>query len=209
MGRSLNIGLAKKGYKYGGDQPQFNYTDFVPDHEKHHPYRERPVVFRMWKLQGPEPLVDHHKVFRVPNDGKCIRIDLRNGKLVSEEGDVLVCLHYDQTENERFDWNAEVVVPGGGVLEAQVPYTSMFAAPPDDYKPTFAVRMDASSSLWRPDMRRTLYLKLRSDHYVKMSLDIGPHRLDTYGVATIQWAINPKTSSRVLEPPEIEESENR
>jgi hypothetical protein len=209
MGRTLSVGLAKEGYKYGGDQPQFHYTGFVSEKERHHPDREKPVVFRIWKLQGPEPLVDHYEVFRVPNDGKFIRIDLRSGKLVTDGGDVLVSLRYDQTKEEKFNWGADVVVPEGGILDAGVPYGAMFAAPSEEYKPTLEVRMEANSPSWRPDTRRTLYLKLSSDHYAKMSLNIGPHRLDTFGLATIQWSLNPKASSHILEPRPIEELRNR
>jgi hypothetical protein len=200
MGRTLDIGLSKEGFRYGNDNKSFHFTELVSETERYHPDAQNPVIFRMWKLVGPEPLIEYSETLRIPNDGTFVRIDLRTGRVVTSGGDLLISIRYNQSGASKFDWSASIQAPGGGVVDVGRPFAAMFAAPREGYLPTLEIEMQANESSWRPSVQRSFYLRTQADYYGKIYLDIGPNRADPFGLATIHWGFNPKVGSRVLEP---------
>jgi hypothetical protein len=78
-GRTLDFNILKPGYNFIAEQDAYDYTAIVPEHKRHHPDPNKPVVLHMWKLQGGESLVEKRKLTKVISDGRPYRFDLMTG----------------------------------------------------------------------------------------------------------------------------------
>ena len=211
-GRTLGIGLEKEGYEYGGGQGPFQYTEMVGEAERFHPDRSKPVVFHMWKLQGPEPLAEGNRNFRLPHDEASVRIDMRSAKTVAEGGDLEIVLRCEQLkpgESRKFNWSVDVSgVNGGGVIDAGQKITAMFAAPADGYQASLKIETDANAKDWNGDAQPSFYLRTAAGNFAKVWADFHPNPQDATGYVTLRWWFNPKVGSRVLEPKQTEQALN-
>ncbi len=208
FGRTLEIGLQKEGYAYGGGMGPFQYSELVNEGERHHPDKLNPITFRMWKLQGPEPLDEGMKVLPVPSDGREVVIHLSNKGDPATGADLIVTLKYDATRMGPFDWTATVQAPGGGVIAVSEQITTMFYAPDIDYPAEARVKVTAASPVWHQSTRQNIYLKTAAGMFGKASLIFGADRVDPAGTLTLRWWLNPKVGSHVLEPPQREQPRN-
>ena len=208
FGRTLEIGLQKNGYAYGGGMGPFQYTELINEEQRHHPDKLNPVIFRMWKLQGPEPLDEGMKVLPVPSDGREVVIHLGNKGDPATGADLIVTLKYDATRMGPFDWTATVQAPGGGVIAVSEQITTMFYAPDIDYPAEARVEVTAASPVWHQSARQNIYLKTAAGMFGKASLIFGADRVDPAGTLTLRWWLNPKVGSHVLEPPQREQPRN-
>jgi hypothetical protein len=202
-GRTLGLSLDKPGYEYDGEKGPFHFTELVGEKDRYTPDRNNPVVLVMWKLQGAEPMIRfEQRGYPVPPTGSAVRIDLKTGKRVEIGGDIVITLRHAEAEIgqrlKRYPWNAEITVPGGGLIESTS--RRMYLAPESGYHSTIALNQTGQETRWEPGIAKTYYLKTGSGHYARIRIDLNTDtstKYDSYAVLT--WWLNPKPGSRNLE----------
>ena len=162
-GMSLGIMARKSGYEFVAKNTGFDYALFRPE-KVHKPDPNNPVVFKMWKLSGPEPMIEGQKFFKIKPNGPDYTIDLVNGKKIegrSEQGDFIVQIHRPSVvgPKDRYDWSFEIKPIDGGVIEADDPFP--YLAPEAGYKPTYLHVVSTSEPGWTYRIRKSFYLKSR------------------------------------------------
>jgi len=202
-GRTFDCGLRKSGYENMPEGDAWDYTELVPAEKRHHPDAKNPVVLKMWKLQGAEPMIHMAKDFKIPPDGRPVRIDLTTGEKVEQGGDLVLTLRHEVwtpgVQGKRpFDWTIQVEADNGGLVEST--QRLMYLAPEDGYAPSFAIDMPATKIGWEPDVNRTFYLRSRGQIYsrVGMVFNANPNQ-ERGSYLSLIWWLNPKPGSRNLE----------
>ena len=72
-GKNLGITIKKTGYVMATTNTSFVYSLLWPEGQRQVPDPNTPVIFKMWKLQGTEPLVginQHYKIHSVQWSGE-------------------------------------------------------------------------------------------------------------------------------------------
>ena len=201
-GAGLVIDLKKPGYNFESSRRQFLYSLIDPDKKRFTPDRNNPVVFRMWKSTGAEPLVQYQQSLgRAPIDGTPVQIDLAKGKLVKENGDLLVSVSWGPRIGKSFyafDWSVKLSVPGGGIMEGGD--DTMFYAPADGYQESLDYRFSADER--KSQLHKTFYVSSRNRQtYSRVELWVANQPGDSETDVTGRVWLNPKPGSRNLEPP--------
>jgi hypothetical protein len=201
-GRTLDFNITKPGYEFMPEGDAFDYTKLVSEEKRHHPDPSNPVVLKMWKLQGAEPLIYNAQTFNLPSDGSPVRIDFAAGKTVADGGDLIVAIKHGQqpagASVTKYDWSAEVTAVDGGLKEAGQRVTNMHLAPESGYVPSISVEMPATRNDWSRTYTRSFYVKSRGRLYARISFDL--HSIPSGGpsyVSLKSW-VNP-SGSRNLE----------
>ncbi len=212
-GRTLGIGLAKGGYKYGGDHGPFQFSDLEEPAKQYHPDANKPVVFVMHKLQGAEPMLHFGSLdFRIQSDGTPVRINLMTGKRVSSGGDLVITLKHPKAEKgqqrlEHYPWTAQFIAAGGGFIESTSKL--MYLAPEDSYVENLVLGVtgqepkDYNPGKFRVGQMQAYkqyYLKLGNGCYARVIVEV---LADTSPLCdsfvSLHWWLNPKPGSRNLE----------
>lgn len=203
-GRTFDYHLEKAGYQTMPVRDAFDYTELVPEEKRHHPDPRNPVVLKMWKLQGTEPLVHfERKYFPLPADGTPVQIDLKTGKQVATGGDLVLALNHvvlprGALPEPQFDWHARAEIAGGGLVESK--QRLMYLAPDTGYASTLAIDMPATKPDWANSITRSYYVRTRGNLFgrVEVYLNANQRGYDPSYVM-LQWWLNPKLGSRNLE----------
>ncbi len=191
-GTRLFVTPEKPGYEYDSRQPTNWSKDYKPDPIS-------PVVFKMYRLQGAEPIVHVKFDSRVPYDGTSATFDLSTGKK-SIVGNLKITLVRNPLQinrgQEHFDWNVQIEVVRGGLMEAAGPYYNL--APGAGYQPIFTFSIFKNDTNWTADLTRTFYFHTQQDHYGRINIELTTDsvRPDT-GISIETW-MNP-SGSRNLE----------
>ncbi len=85
-----------------------------------HPNQNSPVIFKMWKTNGAEPLIQPHEWNgNVSCDGATNRFDLINGHRGTSGGLQIVCsrtpLEPKHPGRHPFDYSFQIAIIGGGI----------------------------------------------------------------------------------------------
>jgi len=154
-----------------------------------------PVVYHIWKLSGPQPLIQSE--VHVVGDGRTHWLDLRQGRTVDgpEHADLSVELHAtpEHPSSGQFGWAYHLQAVGGGFARTNDLYR--FLAPPSGYQPSIMYESPAARK----------GVKIPTDHYYLRSrngamyceLDMAWKPED--GVVDVSYRVNPG-GSRILEP---------
>lgn len=120
-GQSLGIMPHKTGYALASTGTLFNFS-----HLQEHPYvsdQNNPLVIKMWKLAGAEPLIGINHEFKVPVTGIPAAFDLLAGNIVPTGGDLKITVTRSLgiiLGRNRLDWSVEVEAVEGGLIEASM-----------------------------------------------------------------------------------------
>jgi hypothetical protein len=199
-GMSIGIWFKKEGYEFTSNNTSFTYSAVYQDKERHHPDANAPVVFKIWKLQGPQQLVKIGANAYLPCDGSPFSFDLITHRRVNDGGDVTVSIIRNPVNLQgakQFDWKAVLQINNGGVVAQNDQYPN--EAPADGYQSQLVIDMPKSATPWSADFHRTYYLKMRGGQYGRVTLGIYaafdqpkvPFNFDGYA--------NPAIGSRILE----------
>jgi hypothetical protein len=203
QGRTFDLNIVKPGYQFMPEGDGFDYSKLVSEQRRHHPDPAKPVVFKMWKLQGGVALISKTKSFDLPADGTLVRIDLVTGSIAQAAGDLLIILKHGTEPSGRaitkYDWTAELVAVDGGLREERCRLTNMFEAPVDGYVPSIMINMPASAANWSRTYSRNFYMKTRGNIHSRIGVDI--HTIPSGGSSyvSLKWWLNPTAESRNLE----------
>lgn len=164
-GQQLVIRTSRTNY-VAPPEKWFLYGPVGPG-ERHVPDVARPVVFQYAQKKEEPPLHWFEKGFRIANDGKPVRVDLVQGQLVTEGGDLIVTLHAMEpyTNLRPFPWKVGVEVVNGGLIEAKVNpmlFSSMPEAPANGYQPGFMLEYGPTTPTYLRQHDGMYYVKARN-----------------------------------------------
>jgi hypothetical protein len=163
---------------------------------------DSPVIFKMWSTNIHEPLITGEKRFHVAIDGQAYFINLTEGAISQDQGDLKIWIKFPAETNaeQRNNWLAEIDAVNGGLLEEHDPYSSMYLAPEGNYTQAFQI----ARQLVRKNQRgmtgqHRFYLTLKNGkEYGRFSVELfAPYNDQIPGLIDIKYAINP-SGSRIL-----------
>jgi hypothetical protein len=138
-----------------------------------HPDPTNPVVFKMWKMQGPESLVGSVWHGNVSCDGSLTTFDLLRGKRVKDGNLQISCVRTPLISpppgNGPFDYKFEIAVVGGGVQPTEDEFT--YLAPEKGYAPSFIEAKKPSDPGWRGRLTQAFYFRTEDGHYGTLFVD--------------------------------------
>jgi hypothetical protein len=167
-----------------------------------HPDLQNPVIFKMWKQQGKEPLVGSNWHGKVACDGTTNRFDLFHGRRSADGSLEIVCtrmpLNLPPANTAPFTWNVQITVIGGAIQPANDEFA--YLAPETGYMPLLTYGQQADDSKWdrQMPMPKDYYIKTSDGHYGRLSLEWD--RAFWQSPTILKWdcSINP-SGSRNLE----------
>jgi len=195
-GTGIGIWVSKEGY----DCDQSQNEQRPPNYFQHDP--NNPVVFTMWKLKGPEPMVHSKIQTAIPCDGTTVSFDLLTGKKVSSGGDLTVKLLRNPVNIVRgkpFDWSITFEIENGGLAEIADLYP--YEAPSDGYRSSIATNIPAAIDMkdFADALTRSYYFKCRNGQvYGRMKIQIQADFQPPPTFFSVEIYVNP-SGSRNLE----------
>jgi len=204
-GRDLGIAVSKSGYLRESEHTANSYFKYsLMFREKvHKPDPNNPVIFKMWKLAGAEPMVEVDKTFRIPYDGTPAIIDLVHGKQTESVGDLKLTLIRNPLEVKRgqqnYFWSFSITPIEGGLIETKDSF--MYLAPEQGYISEWKHDVDPVTTNWSAKAEVIFYLKSRAGkNHARVQLAVySDTHLPNAGVGvTIKSWLNP-SGSRNLE----------
>lgn len=208
--RSVDIAVAdlkKEGYKPSlGSKGQYHITQLGAWGSE-----QSPIIFRMWRSHGAEPLIVGQSAFQVlSSEGTALTIDKITGYVKTIKNPISIYLMRDDSTLEKggegayvYDWSFKVEVPEGGVVLTDA--EQAFYAPADGYQPTASYSVIKNSADWSSQKKLTVYLTSGSPpKYSRLEFEINSNNgfalggLVKEGVINWQVFTNP-SGSRNLE----------
>ncbi|HTD67244.1 MAG TPA: hypothetical protein VK846_12005 [Candidatus Limnocylindria bacterium] len=181
-GESLGIMPKKQGYALATKGTEFKYSYMYQ--ERFEPDPRNPVVVKMWKLQGAEPLIGIDKEYKLPFPDRPIFFDLVAGRLVENGGDLEIIITRaagSLSKKNPGDWSIELKPINGGIIESDYHTAGVtFKAPPDGYQNSYLVQMNSDNPAWFDNIQKMFFVKSRGGQvYSKLNLDFGINREPT------------------------------
>jgi len=201
-GERLSFVPDKSGYILVSHNNGGIYSPQWPEEQRVHPDPKNPVVIKMWKQQGGEPLIHFSFNLRVPRDSTPVNFDLHTGTIVNTGGDLVIRLQCPLTPDtrEQYDWQAIVQPVDGGIISNNERLELMFQAPDSGYESEFDIKNEKDVSPWSSTFHGGFYFKSRGGNsYGKFDLGIVIYAIrDGLVPITVDGFINP-SGSRNLE----------
>lgn len=193
-GHSVHVlSVTKKGYE-ASPGPIATYG-YYPGQARRDP--DKPIVFKMWKKQGAQPLTHFAWHHLMPCDGTPSIVPLTG---TPGEGNVQICctrnpLTSPPPGNGPFDYKFEISAMNGGIQATEDEF--MYLAPESGYSPNVVIQEKAGDSGWQGRVKQGFYIKTSAGHYGRLTVDWyaaqnSPNYLE------LECYINP-TGSRNLE----------
>lgn len=141
-GADLSIVPKKDGYAIASTNRFVNYSRLFSEEERAHPDPNSPVVIKMWKLQGAEPLLPINKEYKLPYTQAPIHFDLLTGSVTPANGDITLTV--SRVPNQAFPgnseaWNVQVTAVDGGLMNSTDRERITYWAPTEGYQASSVV----------------------------------------------------------------------
>ena len=202
-GESLELMPQERGYALASTNNIAFYGQSKPEKDRHHPDPNNPVIIKMWKLQGAEPLTtfnDHYKV----SFGDSIHFDFVKQTVVPDGGDIKITINRQPglvSSDNHPEWSVELeTTKEGGVIEVTpATWATTYWAPVEGYQPRFRLVMsDKLPNTWSDNVDASFFVQTRNGGvYTKLSLKVGlnlnpddPVDVTLYGVANTNGSCN-------------------
>jgi hypothetical protein len=173
-GQDISTMPSKKGYALASLNGGGNYSMLAPEEERAHPDPNNPVVVKMWKLQGAEPLLSIDQQYKLHYTGTPVSFDLVAGKIVSEGGDVKITVNRPPgviSGRNPQDWSLQIEAVNGGLMDSRGQEAVTYAAPDNGYQPSEAFTMSTTSNSWYQAVHQSFFLTSRNGQiYGKLRL---------------------------------------
>lgn len=191
------VSITKEGYKLSTKAERTFVFGSIPTYT---PDPRNPVVFRMWKENGKEPLINSLWRGKVACDGSTNRFDLLSGTPNDHGNLEIACtrtpLNYVRTNGPSFSYKFEIAIIGGGVQMTSNEFT--YLAPVGGYLPIVTIEKKPGDPQWKAGVDREFYIKTVDGRYgcISVMWDAGHRPAPTI----LNWncSINP-SGSRDLE----------
>jgi hypothetical protein len=197
-GKVLEVRVSKEGYETLDYVKAFEYAAFFDEHF-YTPDRDAPIVFKLRKRKGAEPLIVRQTLYGFRIDGTPHSVDLRTGtKRVGADdvGDLIIRVNRPEKPEGHFDWSFSI----GGVGEAgliEVEEGSMAEAPEEGYEASVEYRFDSSDPNWRSSSKKRFFVRTSDGKFARFEADVMA-RYNDQAAIDLQSYLNP-SGSRNLE----------
>jgi len=200
-GDSLGFMPRKFGYALASLNTSGWHSQLKAESERQHPDPDKPVLIKMWKLQGAEPLFGINERFKLLYTNAPLNFDLLTGKMVSIGGDIRITVARPPgiiSEQHPQGWGVKIEGVDGGVLDSEGTERITYFAPENGYQPDRTIRSsDKPPEMGIGGFHRGLYVKSRNGQiYSKLSVDFGINRDTNDPINIIFQGIANTNSSR-------------
>lgn len=163
--------INKEGYRLSQKIVRsYAYTQTtLPFHED----PNKPVVFKMWRLRGKQPLIQSswdHKVFC---DGRTNCFEMLTGRENTNGSLEIMCQRSPvdriPREGKKFDYEFEVSVKGGNIQPTDDEFT--YLAPETGYSPAFVETKKAGEAGWRGRLTQEFYFRTSEGNYGTLTIN--------------------------------------
>jgi hypothetical protein len=198
-GESLGIWPRKEGYALATTGTEFKYSYMYPEHFT--PDANNPVIFKMWKLQGAEPLtgIDQRYKFRF-TDGP-VNFDLLAGKIVPTGGDIKITISRSPgivSERTLQDWSVQVEAVDGGLIKTSVAEARVTFQLPDEGYPASDLFIMSTNppNKWFGGVDQMYFVKSRNGQaYSKLNFGVSINQKpEEYVRVELHGELNPNGS---------------
>lgn len=177
-GKALGINVRKAGYVMATTNTRFIYSLLWSDAERYHPDPSNPVVIKMWKLQGSEPLTGINQRHKFHFTETPINFDLLAGKIVSDGGDIKLTMSRATgfvSERTMQDWSVQIEAVDGGLIETPAMESRItYALPSSGYQPndTFILSTNAPHQ-WSGSIDQMYFIQSRNGQvFTKVDISV-------------------------------------
>jgi hypothetical protein len=171
-GERLSAVPKKTGYALASRTGGGVYSELWAEEERAHPDPNNPVVIKMWKLQGQEPLASLDHKYRLAYTDAPICFDLLTGQIVPSGGDLKITVNRSTgviSARNRLNWDVRIEAVEGGVMDSTGSEETTYWAPTDGYQP--AVTISFSTNNWAESFSRGFFVTSRNGRvYSKLGL---------------------------------------
>ncbi|HEV2210255.1 MAG TPA: hypothetical protein VG167_15870 [Verrucomicrobiae bacterium] len=174
-GQDISTLPSKKGYALASLNGGGNYSMLAPKEDRVHPDPNNPIVIKMWRLQGAEPLLVIEQHYKLPYTSEPIYFDLLVGKVVPGGGDVKLTVNRSPgviSGRNRLAWSVQIEAVGGGVMDSAGLERIIYEAPDTGYQPSMTFIFSTNvPNKWSGGFDQGLFLTSRNDQvYSKVAL---------------------------------------
>ena len=208
-GESLGMMPRKDGYALASTSTEFKYS-YLYD-QRHDPDSNNPVVIKMWKLQGAEPLVGIDQHYKLPVTGAPVSFDLLAGKIVPTGGDLRITVNRSPgvvSQRNPQDWSVQVEAVDGGLIETSVEDARVaYAAPDNGYQASDTMEVSTNNH-WSNLAQQMFFMSSRNGQvFSKIFLSFGinanpddPMSVTVRGVANANGSRNWEGDANTMKP---------
>jgi hypothetical protein len=180
-GESLGIGVKREGYAWLSMNGSGVYSQLYPENQRAHPDPNNPVIIKMWKLQGAQPLTPIKQRYKFHFTNAPVNFDLLAGKIVTEGGDIAIKLTRSDgivSEQTLQDWGVQISALDGGLIEVPTSESRVtYELPDTGYQKTHNYLMSTNTHSWHGGLNRTFFLRSRNGQiYGKLTCGISINR---------------------------------
>jgi hypothetical protein len=204
-GKALGINITKAGYDLATTNTRFVYSLLWPEAERHVHDPNNPVVFKMWKRQGVEPLVGIDQRYRLQVTDTPVNFDLLTGKIVPSGGDLRITVDRPSgivSQRQPQDWGLKIEAVNGGLIETSFAEARVtYQAPENGYQPSDTLAVSTTNH-WSDLVQQMLFVSSRNGQvyskvFVSLSINANP---DETASVTFRGAANANASRNWEEP---------
>ena len=134
-GESLGVMPRKQGYALATSGTEFKYSHLYQGYHVADP--NNPVVIKMWKQQGAEPLLRISQRYKLHPTDEPLNFDLLTGKVVPLGGDIEITVGRAPgivSERTLQDWSVRVEAVDGGLMDSSGQEAVTYWAPESGYQ---------------------------------------------------------------------------
>lgn len=171
QGKRLGVAITKEGYWYTRDSGRsFEYAEFFDD-QFHTPDKTHPVVFRLQKLMGAEPVYVFPVSGRTTPDGPALWLNVEQGKF-EPTGDFSFAVSLGDKKTRMGQEYTIVVQAWNGATFAPTSEEFPFLAPEEGYQKELTVHQVADDPNYQLRRNIKLYAKLPGGRYAFVGMDV-------------------------------------
>lgn len=171
QGKGLSVDIFKDGYsRTDNSQGDFEYAAFYQD-DFHVPDPNNPVIFRLQKLMGAEPMCKFLPYGDITIGGVPLTLNVENGK-VAAQGDLAFFIVLG-TETNRHGSDFTVVVQGlngTGCIFSDEEF--LFMAPEKGYQSTLSVNVKVDDPKYSPFQELRFYVRTGTGKYAAITAKV-------------------------------------
>lgn len=198
VGESLEVMPRKAGFALASTNNVETYTSLMDGGATD---SNNPVVIKMWKLQGAEPLVNISKHYLFGYTGDPLFFDLATQEIVSSGGDLKITVVKPPDSASAADaqgWHVDMETDEAGGLTQISPEKSKITywAPADGYQPKITLPMTGNSAQNSESLDEMFFVQAREGGiYAKLAVKIslnaqGLVNVDLHGIANTNGSCN-------------------
>ncbi len=192
------VALVKNDYEASAKNPR-HFAFAGSGGPPHVPDPSSPVVFRVWKKHGAEPMFYVRLSGGIPCDGTSTNFDLCTGSRTSTNLNFKVSFNrvpLHPNRGAKYDSTITLEVVGGGIVQTADEFTLL--APDTGYQPSVTIARLATDPVWDRNVNGMFYLRTREGFYGRLRIELATFFDPPPTQFVFESFINP-AGSRVLE----------